>query len=193
MIRQGVVRNGGFSRRVTLGGAGILAVAAGLEHVQRTLAQEGRNPANHPLLGTWAVSTSGGIVPQTHFADGSFIAAFPPNTVDPVTGLVFQGTGLGRWEVVSERRGQFTFVQSLSDADGVFAGTFQLAAEIEASEDGQRWIGAVPPHAIMRDAANIVVFNEILTLPEPVTAIRIGTTLTSVNLPAANPLSTETS
>ncbi len=192
MIRHVVIHDGGWSRRATLGGAAVLAVAAGLRQAQQAFAQEGRHPGNHPLLGTWAVQTAGGIVPQTHAADGSLIAAFPPTAVDPMTGLTFQGAGLGRWEATSERGGRFTFVQALSGAGGAFGGTFQLAAEIEASEDGQRWVGEAPPHAIVRDAANIVVFDETLMLPAPVTATRIGTTLASVTLPAGNPLSSAT-
>ena len=34
--------------------------------------------ANHPLVGTWAVQTPGGVVPQIHGPDGSVIVAFPP-------------------------------------------------------------------------------------------------------------------
>jgi hypothetical protein len=35
--------------------------------------------------------TMGAVVPQTHGAEGSFVAALPPNYVDPALGLTFRG------------------------------------------------------------------------------------------------------
>jgi hypothetical protein len=132
--------------------------------------------ANHPLAGTWAALTEGGVVPQTHGADGSIIAAFPPNYVDPVLGLTFQGPALGRWESTGARSGRFSFLQALADGAGVYAGTFQLAADITASEDGQTWSGTHEAHVIMRDAGNAVLLDQVLSFDTPVTATRIGAT-----------------
>jgi hypothetical protein len=173
-----------LSRRAALGGISAAAAAVGLGQVDRALAQEGDDLANHPLVGTWAVMTTGGVVPQTHHSDGAFIAAFPPNYVDPGLGLTFQGPGLGRWESTGERSGRFTFIQALSDGAGSYVGTFQLAADIEASEDGQSWSGTSTAHAIMRDAGNAVIFDEVLQFDSPVTGTRIGATIESVVLPA---------
>jgi hypothetical protein len=158
-----------------------------LGYLDRALAQEATPDAltNHPLVGTWAAMTPGGIVPQTHGTDGSFIGAFPPNYIDPALGLTFQGPALGRWESTGPRRGRFTFLQALSDAAGAYAGTFQLAADIEASADGQTWSGTDTAHAIMRDAANAVTFDEVLAFAVPVTGTRIGATIESVVLPVA--------
>ncbi len=177
-----------LSRRAALVGVGAAAAAVGLGHVERATAQEATPGAlaGHPLVGTWAVMTPGGVVPQTHGPDGSIIAATPPNYVDPVLGLTFQGPALGRWESTGVRSGRFTFIQALSDGAGSYVGTFQLAADIEASEDGQSWSGTTEPaRAIMRDAGNAVIFDEALQFDSPVTATRVGATIESVVLPVA--------
>ncbi len=154
------------------------------------MAQEGGDDlANHPLVGTWAVMTPGGVVPQTHGSDGSFIAAFPPNYVDPALGLTFQGPALGRWESTGARGGRFTFLQALSDDAGANVGTFQLAADLEASEDGQTWAATTTAaRVIMRDAGNAVIFDQMVQVDPLVTATRIGATIESVVLPVATPM-----
>jgi hypothetical protein len=172
------------SRRTALaglgGGLGVALAARG----GSALAQEGDGDmGGHPLAGTWLALTAGGVVPQTHNADGSMIAAFPPNYVDPALGLTFQGPALGQWEPIDERRGRFTFIQALADADGTYLGTFQLSAGIEASEDGQTWVGNDEPRIIMRDAANAVLMDEIVPIEPAVTGTRIGATAESVVLP----------
>jgi hypothetical protein len=189
MPRESQQSSSRLSRRTSLAGAGAAAAGVGLGQVDHALAQETTPDAlaNHPLVGTWAVMTTGGVVPQTHGADGSFIAAFPPNYVDPVLGLTFQGPGLGRWESTGGRGGRFTFLQALSDSSGAYVGTFQLAADIEASEDGQTWSGTTTAHAIVRDAGNAVILDEVLSFDPPVTAARIGATIESVVLPVATP------
>jgi hypothetical protein len=159
------------------------ALTGALTAGRTTAAQEVTpgNLAGHPLVGTWAVMTTGGLVPQTDGTDGSFIAAFPPNYVDPALGLTFQGPGLGRWESTGERGGRFTFLQALSGATGASVGTFQLAAELEASEDGQTWTGTGPgAHIVVRDATNTVTLDQVLPIDPPVTATRMGATLESV-------------
>ena len=190
MSRETLPSSSSLSRRAALGGVGAAAVTVGLGQVDRTLAQEAapETLADHPLAGTWAVMTTGGVVPQTHGADGSFIAGFPPNYVDPALGLTFQGPGLGRWESTGARSGRFTFLQALSDGAGAYAGTFQLAADLEASEDGQTWSGTNEARAIVRDAGNAVTFDEVLAFDTPVTATRIGATIESVVIPVASPM-----
>jgi hypothetical protein len=68
------------SRRTALAGLGAggldLAIAA-----SGATAQEGTGDlASHPMVDTWAAVTPGGVVPQIHGIDGSFIAAFPRTT-----------------------------------------------------------------------------------------------------------------
>ena len=174
------------SRRAAVAGLGAgglgLAIAA-----SGATAQEGTGDlASHPMVGTWAAVTPGGVVPQIHGSDGSFIAAFPPNYVDPMLGLAFQGPGLGRWESDGKRRGLITFLQALSDAAGAYIGTYQVSAAIEVSEDGQTWTGGDPTRVTVRDVANNVVFEDVVS-GSPVTATRMGATMASVDLPAATP------
>lgn len=189
MSRKTLHSSSNLSRRAALGGVGAAAVAVGLGHAERTLAEDGAGAlAEHPLVGAWAVATTGGVVPQTHGPDGSFIAAFPPNYVDPALGLIFQGPGLGRWESTGARSGRFTFLQALSDAAGAYAGTFQLAADLEASEDGQTWAGTGGgAHIVVRDAAYAVTLDQMFPIDPPVTATRMGATIESVVFPAATP------
>jgi len=177
------------TRRTALAGLGAGGLGLAFAAVARpAVAQEGAGDlAGHPLTGTWAVMTPGGIVPQIHGADGSMIAAFTPNYVDPALGLTFQGPALGRWEADGERTGHFTFIQALADANGTYIGTFQLAAELEVSEDGQMWSGTTSAHIIMRDAANTVIADQEIPFDSPVTATRIGATIESVVLPVATP------
>ena len=179
-----------LNRRAALSGAGAAAAAVGLGRVERVTAQEATPDAlaTHPLVGTWAAMTPGGVVPQTHHADGSIIAAFPPNYVDPGLGLTFQGPALGQWESTGERSGRFMILQALTDSAGNYVGTFQLAADIEASEDGQTWSGTDTARVIQRDAGNAVIFDEVLPFDAPVTATRIGATIESVILPVATPM-----
>jgi hypothetical protein len=104
--------NRSVSRRTALAGLGTAGLGVALTTtVRQASAQEGAGDlASHPMVGTWAAMTPGGVVPQIHGADGSFIAAYPPNYVDPQLGLAFQGPGLGRWDPDGERRANFTFL-----------------------------------------------------------------------------------
>ena len=162
-----------LSRRTALAGLG--ATGLGLALGSSATAQEASlsDLAGHPLTGTWA--------------------AFPPNYVDPALGLTFQGPALGRWEADGERTGHFTFIQALSDANGTYVGTFQLADELEVSADGQTWSGATSAHIIVRDAANNVLVDEEFSLDSPVTGTRIGATIESVVLPVVTPAATPAS
>jgi len=182
-----------LSRRTALAGLG--ATGLGLALGSSATAQEASlsDLAGHPLTGTWAVMTPGGVVPQIHGADGSLIAAFPPNYVDPALGLTFQGPALGRWEADGERTGHFTFIQALSDANGTYVGTAQLAAELEVGADGQTWSGTTSAHIIVRDAANNVLIDQELSFDSPVTGTRIGATIESVVLPVVTPAATPAS
>lgn len=180
----------GLNRRAALGGVGAAAAAVGLARVGRATAQEATPGAlaGHPLVGAWAVTTPGGVVPQYHGPDGSVVAASPPSYVDPALGLTFQGTALGRWEADGDRIGRFTALNALSDADGAYAGTFLLAAAVEVSADGQTWSGeGLEGRIIIRDAANNVVLDQMLPSDLAVTATRMGATAESVALPVVAP------
>jgi hypothetical protein len=176
------------NRRAALGSVGAAAAVVGLSQLDSVGAQTpSADLASHPLVGTWAVMTPGGVVPQIHGPDGSIISAFAPNYVDPTLGLTFQGPALGRWESTGPRSGHFTVIQALSDADGTYLGTFQFEAHPEVSEDGQSFINSTPQRIIVRDAANNITFDQELPSEPPVTATRIGATMESVVLPVTTP------
>lgn len=192
MLRESRQSSSRLNRRAAVGGIGVAAATLGLDRVNHASAQEATpdSLAQHPLVGTWAVMSTGGIVPQTHHADGSIIAAFPPNYVDPATGLTFQGAALGQWESTGERSGRFTFLQALADPDGTYSGTFQLSADIDLSEDGQSWAGSAPPRIVVRDAINSIVFDEVVPLGPPVMATRMSATPDGFILPDVRPVET---
>ncbi len=160
----------------------------GLDRLDRAAAQEATptDLAGHPLVGTWAVMTPGGVVPQIHGPDGSIISAFAPIYVDPTLGLTFQGPALGRSESTGARSGHFTVIQALSDANGTYLGTFQFEANPEVSADGRTFVNTAPQRVIVRDAANNVTIDQVFSAP-PVTATRMGATMESVVLPVATP------
>ena len=77
------------SRRAALAGLGAGGLGMALA-AKTAAAQDGAaDLAGHPLVGSWAVMTPGGVVPQLHSADGSIVAFYPPNYVDPVLGVTF--------------------------------------------------------------------------------------------------------
>jgi hypothetical protein len=175
-----------LSRRAALGGVGAAAVTLGLAQVDRSLAQEATPGAvgRHPLAGTWLVNTPGGLSPATFAADGSVTLGVPPSYVDPALGTVFQGPALGSWEPDGERRGHFTVVQTLSDANGTYLGTVLFEGYPEVSADGQRFGGDTPQRVIVRDAANNVTFDQVIPMEPEVTGTRIGPAIESVVFPA---------
>ncbi len=187
MVTQQHTRS--VSRRAALAGLGMSGITLALATTARpTAAQEGAgNLAGHPIVGTWAVMAPDGVIPQIHGPDGSVVVAYPPNFVDPMLGLTFHGPGLGRWEADDERNCHFAAIQALSDANGAFIGTLLFEAGIEVSADGQTWVGggSTPLRIIVRDAANNVTFDQVLSGGPPVTATRIGATVESVILPVA--------
>ena len=186
MPRETRQSSSSLSRRTALGGVGAVAAAVGLGQVDRALAHEATpgTVAGHPLAGTWLVNTPGGLSPATFAADGSVVLGVPPSYVDPALGLAFQGPALGTWEPDGERRGHFTVVQALSDANGTYLGTFLFEGYPEVSADGQSFGGDTPQRVVVRDAANNVTFDQVIPMEPEVTGTRIGATIESVVFPA---------
>jgi hypothetical protein len=165
---------------------GLLVAIAGLAGIEKTgqrvgARQEATDLSGHPLVGSWVGMTPGGPVPNVFHPDGSFVAAFPSNAIDPGLGLVFQGPGVGRWEAVGERGSHFTAIQTLTAPDGTFLGTFQFEGHPEVSEDGQTFIDETPQRVVTRDAQNVVTFDQVLPVNPPVRGYRI--TPDGVDLP----------
>jgi hypothetical protein len=180
-----------FSRRTALAGLSASGLGLALATAARpAAAQEGADDlARHPLVGTWAVIAPDGVIPQIHGPDGSVVVAYPPSFIDPMLGLTFHGPGLGRWEPDGDRSGHFAVIQAISDASGAFTGTLLFEAGIEVSADGQTWVGggSTPLRIVVRDAANTVTVDQVLSGGPPVTAARIGPTIDSVVLAVATP------
>jgi hypothetical protein len=184
-----------LSRRLALGGVGAAAAALSLRSLHPVTAQEATPDAmtrrmamaSHPLVGTWLVNTPGGLSPAIFGADGSVVLGVTPNYVDPQLGVTFQGPLLGTWEPDGERSGHLTVVQALSDADGAYTGTFLFDGYQEVSADGQTFVSSKPQRTVVRDAANTVVFDQVVPMAPPVTATRIGATIASVVFPPATP------
>ena len=82
----------------------------------------------------------------------------PVNYVDPALGVTFQTAALGVWEPMGERSVRFTAVQTLTDANGTFLGTFTIQGRPSVSADGQILTDTDPEsHITMRDATNAIV------------------------------------
>ena len=88
-----------LSRRSALSGAGLAAAALGLGTVSRVAAQEATpvDYGDHPIVGSWMVSTPGGPAMAVFFADGTNIQGLPVTQTSPL-GVTFVSTQVGRWE-----------------------------------------------------------------------------------------------
>jgi hypothetical protein len=181
-----------ISRRAALAGLGATGLSLALATTTRLASAQEATPdamAGHPMIGTWAVMAPDGVIPQIHGPDGTVVVAFPPSYVDPTLGLTFRSPALGRWEADGERSGHFAVIEARSDPSGTFIGTLLFEGGIEVSADGQTWVGGgnTPLRIIVRDAANNVTSDQVLSGGPPVTATRIGATVDSVVLPVATP------
>src|SRR5919107_108975 len=78
--------------------------------------------ANHPIVGSWMVSTPAGLAMAVFFADGTNIQGLPATMPGP-QGVTYVSTQVGRWEPIDERSIHFTGVQLHTDADGILVGT----------------------------------------------------------------------
>jgi hypothetical protein len=163
---------------------GTLAVVAALMTglVATAVAQEDTSAlADHPLTGTWMAMANPPLPDDPQFAapsyfgaDGSVLLIFPSTQVGP-QGVQHVSDYVGTWEADGERRGHFTAVQVLSDADGAFLGTITVDGYPMVSDDGQTFIddGSLVMVTI-RDAAGVIVDQFPGAGGRPVTAIRMG-------------------
>jgi hypothetical protein len=195
MPRHSTFSASDLSRRAALGSLGALAAVLGLNsRIHRAAAQEATDLSGHPLAGTWLAMANPPLpddpqvpVPSLFGADGTVLLAFPPTQVGP-QGVALNAPIVGVWAPDSERRGHFTAVQPLSDANGAYLGTVTIDGYPEVSEDGQTFSDDGTRAVItIRDAAGAVV-QEISGLFErPVTAIRMGVGVPGFPEVAASP------
>ena len=187
MPRRSAAPTSGLNRRTALASAGAFAGVLGLNsRVDRAAAQEAPSDlADHPLTGTWLAMANPAArpddpqfpAPSLFAADGTVLLVFPATQVGP-RGVVFNAPVMGVWEADDERRGHFTAVQLLSDANGGSLGSITIDGYPEVSEDGQTFIDDNSKVMItIRDAGGAVVEQILPTgapTGRPVTAIRMG-------------------
>src|SRR5215203_5067203 len=85
--------------------------------VSRTASAQEATPnamANHPIVGTWMVSTPAGLAMAVFFADGTNIQGLPATMAGP-QGVTYVSTQVGTWEPLDERSVHFTGVQLHTD------------------------------------------------------------------------------
>ena len=174
------------SRRTALAGLGAggldLAFAA---HGRGASAQEGPDSlAGHPLTGTWLAMSNPPLpdapqaaTPSVFGADGTVLLMFPLTQAGP-QGAVFNSAAVGTWAADGERRGHFTAVQVLSDANGTYLGTVTIDGYPEVGADGQTFVDDGSKVMVtIRDPAGAVVQQNLPTgAPggRPVTGTRMG-------------------
>ncbi len=137
--------------------------------------------AEHPLTGTWLAMANPPLpdapqfaAPSVYGADGSVLLIFPLTQVGP-QGVVFNTAYVGTWQADSERRGHFTAVQVLSDANGTFLGTTTVDGYPEVSEDGQTFIDDGSRVLVtIRDPSGAIVQQFPGAGSRPVTGTRMG-------------------
>lgn len=186
MHRRSVLSTLGLSRRTALGSAGAMAAVLGLgSSFDRASAQDApADLAGHPLAGTWMAMANTPRpddpqfpAPSLFAADGTVLLGFPVTQVGP-QGVAFNAPVMGVWEADGDRRGHFTAVQLLSDANGALLGTVTIDGYPEVSEDGQTFVDDGSKTMVtMRDAAGSIVDQILPTgapAGRPVTAVRMG-------------------
>ena len=143
--------------------------------------QETASLADHPLTGTWLamVPVTPGAplvhIPSIYTADGQVVTAWPVTQVG-AQGVAFASSVVGTWEADGERRGHFTAVQVLSDANGAFTGTVTIDGHPEVSEDGRTFTDDWSETKLtVRDPTGnlVMVVGGDGSFP-PVTATRMG-------------------
>jgi hypothetical protein len=123
--------------------------------------------------------------PALFGADGTVLLMFPLTQVGP-QGVLFNSPYVGTWAADSERRGHFTAVQLLSDANGANLGSVTVDGYPEVGEDGQTFVDDGSRVMVtIRDPAGAVVQQFPGTGARPVTGKRMG--VGSPGFPAGTP------
>ncbi len=172
------------SRRTALSGLGAGGLGLAIASTTRqTSAQDATTStlATHPLTGTWLAMANPPrpedpqvAVPSHFSADGSVLLMFPLSQAGP-QGVQFCSAYVGTWVADGERRGHFTAVQVISDADGTFLGTTTVDGYPLVNEDGQTFIDDGSKVIItIRDPAGAIVQQFPGAGARPVTGTRMG-------------------
>jgi hypothetical protein len=172
------------SRRTALGRVAAVGTALGLgSRLGRASAQEATPGAlaGHPLTGTWMGLANPPLPddpqvfgPALFGADGTVLLMFPLSQVGP-QGVLFNAPYVGTWAADSERRGHFTAVQLLSDANGANLGSVTVDGFPEVSEDGETFVDDGSRVLVtIRDPAGAVLQQFPGAGSRPVTGRRMG-------------------
>jgi hypothetical protein len=137
--------------------------------------------AEHPLTGTWLAMANPPLpdspqvaAPSYFGADGSVLLMFPLTQAGP-QGVQFNSAYVGTWEADGERRGHFTAVQLLSDANGTFLGSVTVDGYPVVSEDGRTFIDDGSKVTVtIRDPGGAIVQQFPGAGGRPVTGIRMS-------------------
>ena len=125
--------------------------------IQLTVNPVAFEEAAHPLVGDWQLTTTAGTVPAVFSADGTVVLEFPATAVGN-DGYAFVNAAVGTWESVGDYAANFTAVQAISHANGVFLGTSTIAGYLTVSDDGMSLIdGQSWATTTVRDANNAIV------------------------------------
>ena len=173
-----------ISRRSALAGLGAGGLGVALAATARQTSAQGVKPdalARHPLTGTWLAMANPPLpddpqvaAPSLFGADGSVLLMFPLTQAGP-QGVQFNSPYVGTWEADGDRRGHFTAVQVLSDANGTFLGTVTVDGYPVVSEDWQTFIDDGSKVMVtIRDPAGAVVQQFPGFGRRSITAIRMG-------------------
>ena len=151
--------------------AGALTSTVALRHTSAHQATPGA-VANHPIVGSWMVTTPAGLAMAVFFADGTNIQGLPATMAGP-QGVTFVSTQVGTWEPIDERSVHFTGVQLHTDANGTLVATVTIDGHPTVSEDGQTLRDDNPDSGpTIRDADGNVV--DIPRGGPPATGVRMG-------------------
>jgi hypothetical protein len=153
----------------------------------RTMTAQDATPslmANHPIIGSWMVTTPAGLAMAVFFADGTNIQGLPATMPGP-QGVTYVSTQVGTWEPIDERSVHFTGVQLHTDATGTLVATVTIDGHPTVSEDGQTLRDDNPESGpTIRDAE-----GNVIDVPRGglvVTGVRMG--VGSPGLPGTTPM-----
>ena len=170
------------TRRAALAGLGAGGLGLVLATAHPAAAQDAAaDLANHPLTGTWMGLANPPLPddpqvfgPALFGADGTVLLLFPLTQVGP-QGVQFNAPYVGTWAADSERRGHFTAVQLLSDANGANLGSVTVDGYPEVSEDGRTFVDDGSRVLVtIRDPAGAIVDQFPGAGARPVTGTRMG-------------------
>lgn len=174
-----------FGRRSAIGFLGAAAALVSVSRFRKVTAHGGTPvPGSvHPLVGTWLMTPADGMVLTTFGTDGSFISVIATNSLNLTLAVKNQGLALGHWEPIGDHSAHFSAIQVFIDNDGTYVGSRTFEGHPVLIEDHQRFMDESPQHVVIRDAANVVIDDQLVPVVPPIVATRIGASPDSLVFP----------